>query len=54
MNTTLRLSHQKVKIADTDAAEFTPDALTLLFGELKDALASDPEPTNKEQKKVLH
>lgn len=32
MNTTLRLSHQKVKIADTDAVEFTPDALTSLIG----------------------
>ena len=31
---------------------FTPEALTPLIGELKDALASEPEPTDKEQKKV--
>ena len=40
------------KAAETEAVEFTPEALTSLIGELKDALASEPEPTNKEQKKV--
>ena len=40
------------KAAETESVEFTPEALTSLIGELKDALASEPEPTNKEQKKV--
>ena len=40
------------KAAETEVVEFTPEALTSLIGELKDALASEPEPTNKEQKKV--
>lgn len=40
------------KAAETEAVELTPEALTSLIGELKDALASEPEPTGKEQKKV--
>lgn len=40
------------RAAETEAVEFTPEALTTLIGELKDALASEPEPTDKEQKKV--
>lgn len=40
------------KAAETEVVEFTPEALTSLIGELKDALASAPEPTDKEQKKV--
>ena len=40
------------KAAETEDVEFTPEALTSLIGELKDALASEPEPTGKEQKKV--
>ncbi len=40
------------KAAETEAVELTPEALTSLIGELKDALASEPEPTDKEQKKV--
>ena len=45
--------HYKLNSKDTAASHgFTPEALTSLFGELKDALASEPEPTDKEQKKV--
>ena len=40
------------KTAEAEVVEFTPEALTSLVGELKDALASEPEPTDKEQKKV--
>ncbi len=40
------------KAAESEAVEFTPDALTSLIGELKDALASKPEPTDKERKKA--
>lgn len=40
------------KAAETEAVEFTPETLTSLIGGLKDALASEPEPTDKEQKKV--
>ena len=40
------------KAAETEAVEFTPETLTSLIGELKDALASEPEPTDKEQKKA--
>ncbi|WP_336526635.1 transposase, partial [Bacteroides acidifaciens] len=40
------------KAAETEAVEFTPETLTSLIGELKDALASEPEPMDKEQKKV--
>ena len=39
------------KAADTEAVEFTPETLTSLIGDLKDALASEPEPRDKEQKK---
>ena len=41
------------KAAETEAVELTPEALTSLIGELKDALASEPEPTDKEQKKRI-
>ena len=40
------------KAAETEAVEFTPEALTSLIGELKDVLASEPEPAGKERKKV--
>ncbi len=40
------------KAAESEAVEFTPEVLTSLIGELKDALASEPEPTDKERKKV--
>ncbi len=40
------------KAAESEAVEFTPEALTTLIGELKDALASEPEPTDKERKKA--
>ena len=40
------------KTAKMEATEFTPEALTSLIGELKDALASEPEPADKEQKKA--
>ena len=40
------------KAAEAEAVEFTPETLTSLIGELKDALAAEPEPTNKEQKKA--
>lgn len=40
------------KAAETEVVEFTPEALPSLIGELKDALSSEPEPTDKEQKKV--
>ena len=40
------------KAAETEAVEFTPEALTSLIGDLKDTLATEPEPTDKEQKKV--
>ena len=40
------------KAAETEAVEFTPEALTSLIGELKDVLASEPEPADKERKKV--
>ena len=40
------------KAAETEAMEFTPEALTSLIGDLKDTLATEPEPTDKEQKKV--
>ena len=39
--------------ADADPVEFTPEALTSLIGELKDALESGPEPTDKERKKTV-
>lgn len=39
------------KAAQTEAVEFTPEALTSLITELKETLASDPEPTDRDQKK---
>ena len=35
-----------------EPADFTAEALTSLIGELKDALASEPEPAGKEEKKA--
>ena len=40
------------KAAEADKVEFTPEALTSLIGELKETLAAEPEPTDKEQKKA--
>ena len=40
------------KVAQPEAVEFTPETLTSLIGDLNKALASEPEPTDKEQKKV--
>ena len=39
------------KAAQAEAVEFTPETLDSLIGELKDALAAEPEPSDKEQKK---
>lgn len=39
------------KAAESEPVEFTPDTLNTLIGELKDALAANPEPADKEQKK---
>ncbi len=40
------------RTAESETSEFSPEALTSLIGELKDALASEPEPAGKEQKTV--
>ena len=37
--------------AGDEPVEFTPDTLNTLIGELKEALSSEPEPADKEQKK---
>ena len=39
------------KVAEGEAVEFTPEALDSLIGELKDALAAEQAPVDKEQKK---
>ena len=39
------------KSADTEVVEFTPEVLTSLIGELKEALAAEPEPEGKEDRK---
>ena len=39
------------KAAETESVEFTPETLDSLIGELKDALAAEPEPSDKELKK---
>ena len=39
------------KAAEAEAAEFTPETLDSLIGELKEALAAEPEPSDKERKK---
>lgn len=39
------------KAAETESVEFTPGTLSALIDELKDALASEPEPVSKEQRK---
>ena len=39
------------KAAGTEKVEFTPETLTTLIGELKESLASEPEPADMEQKK---
>ena len=41
------------KAAENDSVEFTPETLDCLIGELKDVLSTEPEPTDKEQKKHL-
>ena len=41
------------KAAVSEAVTFTPEVLTSLVGELKEALASEPEPAGKEGKKKL-
>ena len=40
------------KAAESESVEFTPESLTSLIGELKEVLASEPEPTDKDRKKV--
>ena len=40
------------KAAESEQVEFTPETLTSLIGELKDTLASESEPSDKEQKKA--
>ena len=40
------------KAAEPEAVGFTPETLTSLIGELKDALASEPEPADKERRKA--
>ena len=40
------------KTAESDPVAFTPESLTSLIGELRDALASGPEPTGKQEKKA--
>lgn len=39
------------KAAEAESVEFTPETLDSLIGELKDALAAEPEPSDKELKK---
>ena len=39
--------------AESEPVAFTPESLTSLIGELKEALASDSEPTDKQEKKAL-
>lgn len=39
------------KAAESEKVEFTPEALDSLIGDLKDALAAEPEPADKEKKK---
>ena len=39
------------KSADTEVVEFTPEVLTSLIGELKEALAAEPEPKGKDDRK---
>ena len=39
------------KAAEAETVEFTPEALDSLIGDLKDALAAEPQPEDKEQKK---
>lgn len=39
------------KAAEAETVEFTPEALDSLIGDLKDALATEPQPEDREQKK---
>lgn len=39
------------KAAEAETVEFTPEALDSLIGDLKDALAAEPQPEDREQKK---
>ena len=41
------------KASESGSVEFTPETLTSIIGELKDALSTEPEPTDKNQKKQL-
>ncbi len=38
---------------DTGQMEFTPEVITSIIGDLRSALASEPEPADREQKKAL-
>ncbi|MCI6671929.1 MAG: IS1182 family transposase [Prevotella sp.] len=41
------------KTAESELVAFTPESLTSLIGELKEALASESEPTGKQERKAL-
>lgn len=41
------------KIQETETVEFSPETLTSLIGELKDALDNEPIPESKEEKEVI-
>ena len=41
------------KASESESVEFTPETLTSIIGELKDALSTEPEPADKDQKKQL-
>ena len=41
------------KASESGSVEFTPETLTSIIGELRDALSTEPEPTDKNQKKQL-
>ena len=41
------------KASESGSVEFTPETLTSIIGELRDALPTEPEPTDKNQKKQL-
>ncbi|MDE6668594.1 MAG: transposase [Muribaculaceae bacterium] len=48
----MRLLRRTGERTESEVVEFTPEALTSITGELKDALLSKAEPTDKEQKKA--
>ena len=41
------------KAAEAESVEFTPETLTSIIGELRDALSAEPEPEDKNRKKQL-